>query len=185
MHPHPRSAGVIGPVIALLLLLLLSSDPVYAADGGNTYHTTFTTITYKSADDLHAFTRNIGSGLPFFSSEFGKDPRLTAKRVDNLVLRAMALLDMRMPNLRFSLTIHPDDREIRTAYAMCARGKGTPVAYYDHDRRTIFVSANTVSDTILAHEIAHAVICAWSASPLPASTQEVLANYVEQHLLEK
>ena len=146
MHPHPRSAGVIGPVIALLLLLLLSSDPAVATEAGNTYHTTFTTITYRNVDDLHAFTRNIGSGLSFFSSEFGKDPRLTAKRVDNLVLRVMALLDMRMPGLRFSLMIHPDDREIRTTYGMFAIGKGKPVAYYDHDKRTIFVSANTVSD---------------------------------------
>ncbi len=96
----------------------------------------------------------------------------------------MTLLDMRMPNLRFSLVIHPDDREIRKAYIMFARGDRTPVAYYDHDRHTIFVAADTVDDRILGHEVAHAVICAWSPSPLPPSVQEVLANYVEEHLQE-
>ena len=167
---------------SLLSLVLVLSPLTLAYAEEVQYFTQFATISYRTEKDLEQFTRKLGNGLPFFDGNLRKDPRLTAKRLDGLVMRVMAILDMRMPGLRFSITIHPDDKEIQTAYAMYAKGKRTPVAYYDHAKRTIAVSADTVNENILAHEIAHAVICAWSPSPPPVATQEILANYVEEHV---
>jgi hypothetical protein len=188
MNSHPRRIRSLILVCLLLrdMLLFAAAAPVAALGAGceQQYHTSFATITYNNEDDLFHFTRSIGTGLSLLSAEPRKNPRLTAKRVDALIVRVMAILDMRMPGLRFSIRIHRDNSEIQRTYAMFTIGRGTPVAYYDHAKRAIFVSADTVNDRILAHEIAHAVICAWAPSPLPASAQEVLANYVEEHLTE-
>jgi hypothetical protein len=57
-----------------------------------------------------------------------------------------------------------------------------PVAFYSHGSRTIVISIDDITDRILAHEIAHAVICAYFLPPPPVRMQEILAQYVDKHL---
>ena len=187
MSSHPRTTRHL-PFPASLLLLLLFAAVLRGAASENRemhYHTTFATINYADENDLLRFTRNIGNGLKLFGENPRKNPRLSAKRVDALVMRVMTILDMRMANLHFNIVIYPEDNEIKRTYAVLSSGKSNAVAYYDHATRTIAVSVDSVDDRILAHEIAHAVICAWFGSPPPSSTQEILAEFVERHLAEK
>jgi hypothetical protein len=187
MNSHPRTTRYLSFPASLLLLipLLFAAFPGGAASANREkqYHTTFATINYTDEDKFYRFTRNIGSGLKFLGENPRKNPRLAAKRVDAIVMRVMEILDMRMANLHFNVAILPD-HEITRTYAVLSSGKSTALAYYDHGTRTIAVSAEQIDDRVLAHEIAHAVICAWSSSPPPSSAQEILANFAEQHLDE-
>ena len=69
------------------------------------------------------------------------------------------------------------------------RGTGglgaAPVAFYYHGARNISVAIDNITDRILAHEIAHAVICIYFGAPPPARMQEVLAQYVDKHLWDE
>lgn len=148
------------------VLLIVTSSPAHAAE--HTLQTQYATIRYAQDADLRDFLWRItGSRLA---------PELTPeepvkRRVDELVDRVQSLLDLYPSSLRFDIEITPD------------AGAGGPLAHYSHgaDRR-IYVSPRTVTDGILAHEIAHAVICAHFNPPPPEKAQEILARYVDQNL---
>ena len=47
------------------------------------------------------------------------------------------------------------------------------------------VAVDSVTDNIIAHEIAHAVINAYFVIPPPARMQEILAQYMDQHYTDR
>jgi hypothetical protein len=56
------------------------------------------------------------------------------------------------------------------------------VAYYQYRTKEIHVSVHLVTDGVLAHEIAHAVIDRYFATPPSSKVQEILTQYVDRHL---
>jgi len=58
---------------------------------------------------------------------------------------------------------------------------GGDIASYSHERRAITVAVDRVTDGVLAHEIAHAVINAYFKVPPPQKVQEILAQYVDRN----
>ena len=58
-----------------------------------------------------------------------------------------------------------------------------PVAFYSHKDKTIYLSADNVTDRVLVHEIAHAVMNAYFIPLPPRHVQEILAHYVERQYL--
>ncbi len=177
-HPISQSRR---RVLCILTAALLSLG-LGSFSGAAEYSTVYATIRYDADEDLYSFTRSIAPGLGFLSGNPRKDPRLTARRVDELVLKVMDILDLRLPELHFSIRLHHKQEDINRTFAYLFRNGRAPAAYYDHTTRTIGVSLDAVSDGMLAHEIAHAVICSWFPVPPPAQLQEVLATYVERQL---
>jgi len=96
---------------------------------------------------------------------------LVKARIDRLVEMVLSILDMRPKDFKVSIEIKPEY-------------KSGDIAKYKHSRKTITVYADRVTDGVLAHEIAHAVICAYFPSRPPRKTQEILAQYVDRHLWE-
>jgi hypothetical protein len=174
-----RAACILG-----LVLLLALPSALFAQTGG-VYHTAYADIRYVSDKDLFAFTRNIGSGLSFLGENPEKNPLLARNRVDRIVDMVEGLLDMRPPGLRFSIQIFRSQAELDSAYRSLGMMGGAPAAYYSHTTRSIAVSLDNITDRILSHEIAHAVICRYFGTPPPMRMQEVLAQYVDKHLGEE
>ncbi len=171
-----RAAWMLG------LALLLAFPTALFAQTGGVYHTSYADIRYASDKDLFAFTRNIGSGLSFLSESPEKNPLLARTRVDRIVDMVENLLDMRPPGLRFSIEIYHSKSDLDSAYHELGMMGSAPVAFYSHATRNISLSLNDITDRVLAHEIAHAVICRYFGTPPPMRMQEVLAHYVDQHL---
>lgn len=145
--------------------LLWAAGDAYAE---RSIETQYATIRYDEETHLNDFLWRItGSRLA---------PGITAAepvkmRVDELVDRVLSILD-----------IYPQSFHFEILVTLEAGAKG-PLAHYAHgnDKR-IYVSPVTVTDGILAHEMAHAVICA-QFSPSPSEkAQEILARYVDQNL---
>ena len=178
------------PAAALILLFAGTITPLSAgvqeSTGNKQYPTRYATIFFNTDEDLVHFTRNIGTGLSFFTEDRGKDPRLTAKRVDELTVRVMKILGMPIPHLHFSLYLFPEQGDLDEVYAAAASGKKpAPPAWYDDRTKSIAISVENVTEGILAHEIVHAVVCSYFGSPPPALTQEILAEHVDRHLGEE
>ena len=189
LHQDWQSGNIIiGPaeyLVALVLVgLFLLPSQVDSGNWNKAYRTRYATIYYEDQEDLSSFARQIGSGLNYLLENPKKDPLLAAKRVDRLVNDVMKILDMRPAVLRFSIDIYRTRTEIDRAYARLISNRQPPAAYYDHASRTIAVSLDSVTDQILAHEIAHAVICSYFTILPPVKTQEILAQYVDRHLGE-
>ncbi len=150
--------------LAAIVLLCAAGD----ARAGHSIETQYALIRYDEETQLNDFLWRItGSRL---------SPGLTAAepvktRVDELTDRVMAMLDIYPQTFRFEILITTE------------AGVTGPLAHYAHgsDKR-IYVSPSTVTDGILAHEIAHAVICAQFAPPPPEKAQEILARYVDENL---
>ena len=163
------------------------SIPAYlmAEEGSKTYQTQYATISSASEADRYRFTRNIGSGLSFLSESPEKNPLLAKTRVDKIVETVSFLLGMHPLKLHFTISLYKTQTEVAAAYRALGMLGAAPVAFYSHRSRTIVVSIDDITDRILAHEIAHAVICAYFVTPPPVRMQEILAQYVDKNLWDE
>lgn len=127
--------------------------------------TKFTSIRYAVDQDLSDFFWRI-TGKRFTPPE---DPESAKKRVDEIVQKVQSLLGM-----------YPE--AFRVDIALETPREGGEVALYSHKTRRVTAAPARVTDGVLAHEIAHAVICSYFKIPPPSKTQEILAQYVDRHL---
>lgn len=93
-----------------------------------------------------------------------------------------SILDMHPLNLQFGITLYKTQAEVAAAYRAMGMFGPAPVAFYFHGTRKIAVAIDNITDRIIAHEIAHAVLCVYFGAPPPGRMQEVLAQYVDKHL---
>src|SRR3989338_9245625 len=150
-------------LIAAMATLFFTAIYAYA---DRSLETKYATIRFM--DDLHVndfLWRITGSRIP--AGQSADEP--AKSRVDELVERVESLMDVYPPSLHFTIEITPAAGDSRTA------------AHYDHERRRLYVSPTTVTDGMLAHEIAHAVICAQFSPPPPEKAQEILARFVDEN----
>ena len=156
---RPRLSSAAG--LLAMVGLLLAADAL----AEKLLETRFAFIRYAADQDLSDFLWRV-TGRRFMASE---DVELAKIRVDEIVEKVQSLLGMYPEAFRVEIALGPPQEK-------------SDVAYYSHETRSVTVAPNRVTDGVLAHEIAHAVICAYFAEPPPAKTQEILAQYVDRHL---
>ncbi len=144
---------------------LLFAPTLCQAEASKTLESHFSTIHYSSDQELDDFFWRI-SGKRLTLAD-GAD--LVKRRVDELVERVEGLLEMYPTSLHFTIDLG-------------SKVNDDAVAQYSHSTRTIHVWLARVTDGILAHEIAHAVINVYFPVPPPEKAQEILAQYVDKHL---
>lgn len=152
--------------LALFAAAFFLAAPKASAE--NAFDTKYATIHFDEESHLNDFLWRI-TGTKLTAGQAAEG--LTKNRVDELVERVESLLDMYPHPFRFQIEITPE-----------AGADDGPPAHYSNEMRRIYVSPSTVTDGMLAHEIAHAVICAQFSVPPPEKAQEILARYVDQNL---
>lgn len=145
------------------------------------YETRYATVYYRTDKDFYGFSRNIGS-LGIFGRSSENAVAKTKERIDAVVTRVEAILDMHPSDLHVAVYIYATQKELEEL----SRGMGidseTPIAFYSPSRKTIFVSVENITEGVFAHEFAHAVICFYFVTPPPARMQEILAQFVDRNL---
>lgn len=86
-----------------------------------------------------------------------KNPLLAKTRVDKIVDAVCSILDMRPLNLRFNIVLYKAQAEVTAAFKGLGGQASPPVAFYSHGTRSIALAIDSITDRILAHEIAHVV----------------------------
>jgi hypothetical protein len=153
-------------VTAISISALLFSLATPSSAETASFRTRYATVYYDRERDLTDFLWRIGgeeAALP-------QERTLAANRVDRLIERVESILDMRPKNFKVKIYL---------AGELLGPHK---VAYYQYRTRAIHVSVHLVNDGVLAHEIAHAVIDRYFASPPSSKVQEILTQYVDKHL---
>lgn len=138
------------------------------AESEHVFNTRQTTIHYQNDQEMDDFVWRLGGAR----LEFKNDRDLTSTRIDRIIERVESILDMWPPSFHIDIYLHAGALEAQKNKA----------AYYEYKTRSIHVSVIYISDGVIAHEIAHAVIHQYFPTPTPSKTQEILAQYVDAQL---
>lgn len=175
----PHSIYICLALFSLQVSFLFCPSDLLAQELTKIDETKYATIHYSTDSDLNTFTRNISGGFTLFGGSKGNSPK---NRIDKIVERVCELLDMHPPDLQFKIYSYSTFKELELEYRSITFSGMSPTAFYNHKTRTIYISVQDITDGILAHEIAHAVINLYFGVPPPRKMQEVLAQYVDKHL---
>ena len=171
-------------VLTVLIMLPLFFSPVQAASAREewkVYETNCCTIQYTDDTYLKAFTLRIG-GFRFTSEGFDQRLSLLKPRIDKIMQKVQAALDMHPSDIHISILLYPDYKSLEKIFRQFTLAGHTPLAFYANKTKSIYVDVSSITDGVLAHEMAHSVINFYFRTPPPAKMQEILAQYVDLHL---
>lgn len=117
----------------------------------------------------------------FTSSAYPIENRISA-RLQFLLMRVEDVLGMKPMIARVDLKVLRSREELQEKSFEITRQREDHKAFYAHGLRTIFSSEQDIIDSIIAHEMAHAVIDHYFMAPPPSKVAELLAGYVDEHL---
>ncbi len=147
----------------------------------------YCTIFYKPTADLKRIERKLKKRR--FSLERGlssarlNDPAdKVAYRMDLLYKRAQEILDMYPPDMNVKIKIFADQEGLNRAYYRIFKQKKRHVSFYVYKHDTIYTCEPNITDSVMAHELGHAIIDHYFLILPPESVKEVLARYVDMHL---
>jgi len=153
--------------IILLASLTVFVIPHHAsAFAEQAFKTKYATILYENEQEMSDFIWRLGGQRLDPVSE----TELTSHRVDRIIERVKAILDMRPHHFTVSIKL--------TGTLPAAQR----IAYYDIKTKMILIAVPYASDGVVAHEMAHAVICQYFDEPPPSKIQEILTQYVDRSL---
>ncbi|MEE8185117.1 MAG: hypothetical protein V3T96_01795 [Thermodesulfobacteriota bacterium] len=170
----------------VIIIFTLSSYPVPSVSANESekrsYKTQYATIYYTQEDELYSFAKRItASRSP--TTTYKRNQVFIKNKIDRIVYRVKVILDMHPADFHFSIYLYNTYRDLQEVYrGMDVMGK-MPIAFYSHRLKAIYISLENLNDGVFAHEVAHAVINAYFGTPPPLRMQEILAQYVDKHLL--
>lgn len=168
-------------IIAFVNISFYSPPPLLAQEELKAYESNCCTIQYYDAGDLSTFTQRIG-GFKYTSNGLDNNPLNVKTRVDEIMGKVQATLDMYPSAFRISILLYPDYQTVEKIYRQFTMTGNVPLAFYSNKTKTIYVNVDSVTVGVLAHEMAHAVINFYFEVPPPAKMQEILAQYVDLHI---
>ncbi|HKK99147.1 MAG TPA: hypothetical protein VJ943_02775 [Desulfotignum sp.] len=177
------ATAVVMPMAVLWTMLLFPQKTALAYEVTSRY----ATIIYHDQAALKKFNRTLYMGR--LSSRMPKQGVDTiedevAAKINFIVEKTMAVLDMQPPNLRFSLVIHPGTRQVQQDFKKLYKIDVNYIAFYSPSENRIFFSANNARLRVVAHEIGHVVVQNYFVISPPQHIHEVLAQYAETHITD-
>ncbi len=128
----------------------------------------------------------------YAASGVSPDPALhrLAAKVEGIMGRVSHLLNIRpKPSPKLRIFLLKDGREVRDRHLLFQPARRGPLlgynsleAFYQPETHSLFLSLADLHEGILAHEMAHFLLCTGPAVPPPAGVQERWAQYAETHL---
>ena len=137
--------------------------------------------------DLNTIERNLRKRLFIVRQTSNRGPGWEgdiAERLDAICDRAMEVLDMRPNMARRSIKIFKNREDLKTVYLTLTGRTGSVKAFYAQDCGVIYTSEYDVTDSVIAHEMAHAIVDSHYGGIPPPEVGEMLASYVDMHLAD-
>jgi hypothetical protein len=171
--------------IMVFIIILLTDALAATAAYGQEIKTHYVLLVYNDDEYLRQFDAQVSSRS--LSCRINKRSALTAAeeaacKLDVIVDRVEAILDLFPRSLNFIVVLLPTSREVQQLYMSKYGGIADYVAFYSPRDNTVYVSANDVRVGVLAHELTHVIICHYFPQPPPAVIQEVVAQYVDSQI---
>ena len=106
-------------------------------------------------------------------------------RLDRLFVRAKQILDMNPRIKKIHLKIFKNRKEVKEEFFKIYRIRRRVKSFYVYKFNTIFISEQDITDSVVAHEIGHALTDHYFVVIPPLKVREMLASYVDLHLEEE
>lgn len=103
-------------------------------------------------------------------------------RLDRLFGRVKEILNMYPDIPKINIKIYRDREELNNEYNKLLGKKADIGSFYIKDHNTIYTSEGDISDSVITHEMAHAIIDHYFAVIPPEKVSEIIASYVDIHL---
>ena len=145
----------------------------------------YAVITFDDHDALKRFNNELymgrlGSQMRRNSGETIEDEVIS--KIDFIVEKVMMTLDMFLPQLKFSIVIHADEKTVQKEFKEIYNVDVDYIAFFSPSRKTVFYSADNAFLRVVAHEIGHVVAENYFPISPPQRIHEVMAQYAEQHI---
>lgn len=99
--------------------------------------------------------------------------------LDAIYLQVCDIVDIHIYSLVIDLDIFPDRKALADTLEAYFKKRIDVPSFYFVDKNKIYVSYTDLNAGMLAHEMAHAIVCRYFAVPPPEKVQEVIAGYAE------
>jgi hypothetical protein len=86
--------------------------------------------------------------------------------------------------LRIKIKIFRTRKELNDEYSKIFAATEDIKSFYIYKYNTIYVSEEDISDSVIAHEMGHAIIDHYFSVIPPEKVRELLASYVDLHLAD-
>jgi len=110
------------------------------------------------------------------------DDEKIAYRMDILLERAKDILGIYPPRMNLKIKIFRTRQELNDEFTRIVKRVEGIRSFYVHQQETIYLSEPDLSDSILAHEMGHAIVDHYFQVVPPAKLGEMIAQYVDLHL---
>ncbi len=107
-----------------------------------------------------------------------------SSRLDLVFLRAEEILGM-YPQMDLKIKIFKNRNQVKDEYYKIYKTYENYASFYAHRMETIYTSEQDISDSVVAHEMGHAVVDHYFSVKPPQKIGEMLAQYVDIHLEQK
>jgi len=172
------------PVYAIIFMGILFSLPLDCA--AFEIKSRYATITYFDNKTLRKFNNKLNMGR--LKSRI-KGPNDTienevASKINFIVEKVRAVLDMFPPKFKFSMVILSGVKEVQQEFRKIYNVNVGYIAFYSPSRNRVFFSANNGVLRVVAHEIGHVVAENYFKISPPQRIHEVLAQFAEAHITD-
>ncbi len=171
-------------LLSAILAGFLLVAPAAAAFGAE-LKTQYTTITYDKEDRLRKFNSEVSLGSLSYLLRNRKSITFedeVKNKIDVLVERVEAILDMFPGRLRFRIVLLSTESDVRRVYKNKYGAVVDYISFYSPREKTMYVSVDDVRIGVLAHEMTHVILDFYFGVSPPVKVHEVLAQFVETHL---
>lgn len=186
MNRMRKISIVIAVCAAFLAALYCKTDIVYAEDW-KTLKSDYFTVYYRPGADLKKISGRL-SGRSFFiggkrdPDSIGTPAEKVARRLDILLRRAEDILGMYPRNLNIKIKIFKTQDELDDEHDKIFGKKERYKSFYVYKHDTIYTTERNMSDSIISHEMGHAIVDHYFVVRPPEKVREILASYVDVHL---
>lgn len=147
----------------------------------------YATITYHDPGALKKFNKKLYMGtLRSMVKRQGPDTieQEVVAKINVIVEKAMTVLDMYPPQLKFSIVIEPDEEAVQRHFQRLYKIDVNYIAFYSPGKNRVFYSADNGRLRVVTHEIGHVIVENYFKVSPPQKIHEVLAQYAEKHINE-
>ncbi len=146
-------------------------------------------IFYENDETLRLFNRKLKLGSLSYILKKRSPGELSIERqvsekIDIIVDRVKAILDMYPKGFKVDIKITTDSNLVQSIYKKRYYKDVDFIAFYSPQERTIYISAADTRSNVLAHELAHAIIDQYFGVAAPVKIHEILAQYVDENFEE-
>ena len=150
--------------------------------------TTYLTVYCSPRADLVRIEKGLRMRATYLGNEMPDEGAPLEEKIryqlDALFRRAEEILDMHPADIHVKMKIFRTRREVNDEYVRLFNATEDFKSFYINKYNTIYTSEEDISDSIIAHEMGHAIVDHYFEVIPPEKIRELLASYVDLHLAE-